>query len=332
MRFSLDDLNSAASAVHAAMPATAQYPWPLLARRVGRPVWIKHENHTPTGAFKIRGGLVYMADLRARAPDVTGVIAATRGNHGQSIAVAAGRYGLDAVIVVPDGNNPEKNDAMQAQGAELIVHGRDFQDALDHARALSAARGLHMVPSFDARLVKGVASYALELFAAAGDLARVYVPIGLGSGICGVLAARDALGLTTEVVGVQADGAASYALSFKAGRPVSTNRIETVVDGVATRIPVDEAVAMINAGAADVVTVPDSATLEAQAILLRTTHNLAEPAGAIALAALLDDHERGRLPDGPVAAIMTGGNADAANLRAIVDLLDGAQMCRGVTD
>lgn len=321
MQISLEDLAQAAAAVHAVMPATPQYRWPLLEQRAGAPIWVKHENHTPTGAFKVRGGMVYMDHLKQVDPSVTGVIAATRGNHGQSIAVAAGRFGLKAVIVVPEGNNPEKNRAMKAQGADLIVHGADFQEALEHARTLSEQQNLHMVPSFDQRLVKGVASYALELFRAVDELDRVYVPIGLGSGICGVIAARDAMNLKTEIIGVQAEGAASYALSFKAGKTIATNTIETVVDGVATRVPVDEAVEIINQRATDVVTVSDSATLEAQAVALSDTHNLAEPAGAIALAAALAEARDQPATQRTRAVIMTGGNADAANIQAILDLM-----------
>jgi threonine dehydratase len=219
--------------------------------------------------------------------------------------------------VVPEGNNPEKNDAMAAQGAELIVHGIDFQAALDHAGVLAEQRGLHMVSSFHRDLILGVASYALELFDGAEPLDAVYVPIGLGSGICGVISARNALGLKTEVIGVQAKGAPSYALSFDADRPVSTNAADTFADGLATRVPVAEAVAMINANAARIVTVDDEEILQAQGLLLRTTHNLAEPAGAAPLAALLS--ERDRMAGKTVGVVITGGNADAANMRLLAD-------------
>ena len=237
------------------------------------------------------------------------------GNHGQSIAVSATHQGLRSVICVPEGNNPEKNAAMIAQGAELVIHGRDFQESLEHARRLAAAEGLHMVAAFDPTLVMGVASYALELFAAAGPLDAVYVPIGLGSGICGVIAARNALGLTVDVIGVQAEGAPCYALSFKAGKPVSTPSADTFADGVATRVPVPEAVETINREVARVVTVSDAAILEAQRLLLSLTHNLAEPAGAAALAALLA--ERGKMAGKIAAVILSGGNADAANLEEL---------------
>lgn len=312
----LDSLREAAETVRRHVPPTPQYPWPLLAEHAGLPVWVKHENHTRIGSFKIRGGAVYMDRLKRSAPDCPGVVAATRGNHGQSIAVNARAQGLRAVVVAPEGNNPEKNAAMAAQGAELVVHGSDFQEAHEHAERLAAEQDLHMVPSFDPRLVEGVASYALELFENADPLDAVYVPIGLGSGICGVIAVRDALGLKTDVIGVQAAGAPCYALSFEAGRPVSTNAADTCADGVATRVPVPEAVAAINRGAARVATVTDAAIVEAQRLLLRLTHNLAEPAGAAALAALLI--ERRRQAGKTVAVILSGGNADSANVRQLV--------------
>ena len=315
MYFSLESLQEAAQIVYRQVPVTPQYDWPLLSRHAGLPVWVKHENHTQTGAFKIRGGVLYMHRLKQREPDCPGVIAATRGNHGQSIAVSATRQGLRSVICVPEGNNPEKNAAMIAQGAELVIHGSDFQESLEHARQLAAAEGLHMVAAFDPTLVQGVASYALELFAVAGPLDAVYVPIGLGSGICGVSAVRNALGLTTDVIGVQAEDAPCYALSFEAGEPVSTPRADTFADGVATRVPVPDAVAMINREVARVVTVSDAAILEAQRLLLSLTHNLAEPAGAAALAALLSEREK--MAGKTVAVILRGGNADAANLRQL---------------
>ena len=315
MNLTLEDLHAARRIVYDLMPPTPQYAWPLLRRAAGCTVWVKHENHTPIGAFKVRGGTVYMDALKRREPSCPGVIAATRGNHGQSVAVSAARHGLRSVVVVPEGNNPEKNEAMAAQGAELVVHGDDFQAALDHAVTLAAAEGLHMVPSFHELLVSGVATYALELFEGAAPLDAVYVPIGLGSGICGVIAARNALGLATEVIGVQAAGAPAYAVSFEAGHPVSTERADTMADGLATRIPVAEAVEIVNRYAVRVVTVRDDEIIDAQRVLLTATHNLAEPAGAAALAALL--RERARMAGKTVAVVLSGGNADAANIRAL---------------
>ncbi len=313
-------LLDAAAIVRRHIPATPQYPWPLLAQHAGLTVWVKHENHTQVGAFKIRGGAVYMEALTRREPNCRGVAAATRGNHGQSIAVNARNYGLRALIVAPRGNNPEKNAAMAEQGAELIEHGDDFQAALEYAEQCAGEQKLHMVPSFDSALVAGVASYALELFENAEPLDAVYVPIGLGSGICGTIAARNALGLKTEIIGVQAAGAPCYALSFDAGHAVSTNTADTFADGVATRIPVPEAVAVINRNAARIVTVTDAEILEAQRLLLRCTHNLAEPAGAAALAALLT--ERSRQAGKSVAVILSGGNADTANIRQMLAGVD----------
>jgi threonine dehydratase len=301
-------LEEAAALVHLTVRPTAQHCWPLLGRRAGAEVWVKHENHTATGAFKLRGGLVYVDRLKRREPGVTGVVAATRGNHGQSVAFAARRAGLEAVVVVPHGNSREKNAAMKALGAELIEHGHDFQAALEHARALAAERRLHMFPSFDDALVAGVASYGLELLAGVPGLDAVYVPIGLGSGICGMIAARDALGLETEVVGVVAETAPTYALSFKAGSPVPTNSADTIADGMACRVPVPEAVARINRGAARVVAVSDAEIEAAMRHYFTDTHNVAEGAGAAPLAAALK--ERARIAGKKIALVLSGGNVD----------------------
>ena len=304
----LDVLETAAAVVYRVMPPTPQIRWPLLCARAGAEVWVKHENHTPVGAFKLRGGLVYMEGLRRREPGITGVIAATRGNHGQSVAFAAARAGLRAVIVVPHGNSPEKNAAMQALGAELIEHGGDFQDAYEHAAGLAARRRLHFMPSFDEALVAGVASYALELLRAVSDLDAVYVPIGMGSGICGLIAARNALGLRTEVVGVVASGAPAYALSFAAGRPVASDAVRTMADGMAVRVPDPRALALILQGASRIVTVDDEEIQASMRSLFSDTHNAAEGAGAAALAALLQ--ERDRMHGRRVALILSGGNVD----------------------
>ena len=302
--------------VHEVMAPTPLRRWPLLSARCGTDVAVKHENHTPVGAFKIRGGIVYMTRLRQRAPDTTGVCAATRGNHGQSIAFAAARVGIAATIVVPHGNSVEKNRAMVALGARLVEAGHDFQAAFEHARELAAAQGLHMLPSFHDDLVEGVASYALEMFDAAPELDTVYVPIGLGSGICGVIRARDALGLATRVVGVVAENAPAYALSLAEGRPVSTNSADTMADGMACRVPVAAALEEIMAGAERIVTVGDDAIAAAMRHYFSDTHNIAEGAGAAPLAALLQD--------GPAVAgtsaglILSGGNVDRDVYAAIL--------------
>lgn len=301
-------IEAAAAAVYAAMPPTPQYAWPLLAERCGARIWVKHENHTPVGAFKVRGGLHYMAQLRRERPDVSGVIAATRGNHGQSIAFAARANGLAATIVVPDGNSVEKNAAMRALGAELVVHGHDFQAAFEYAQALADERGLLMAPSFAPDLVAGVATYGLELFAAAPDLDTLYVPIGLGSGICGCIAAREALGLTTKIVGVVAENAPCYALSFAQGRPVSTNSADTMADGLACRVPNDDAVPLVNRYAERIVTVSEAEITAAMRHYFTDTHNVAEGAGAAALAAAL--RERDQISGQTVGLVLSGGNVD----------------------
>jgi threonine dehydratase len=323
-------LEAAAALVHRTVPPTPQYCWPLLSQRLGAELWLKHENHTPIGAFKIRGGLVYLDWLRQVQPAVTGVVAATRGNHGQSIALAAARLGLEATIVVPHGNSVEKNRATAGFGARLVEAGEDFQAALEHATALAARDGLHMVPSFHPLLLSGVASYALELFGAVRDLDTVYVPIGLGSGICGVIAVRDALGLKTEVVGVVAAGAPCYALSFAAGTPVSTNRADTLADGLAVRVPDPEALAMIRRGAARIVQVSEAEIRRAMRILFADTHNLAEGAGAAPAAAALK--ERSRLAGRRVAAVLSGGNIDRALFAEVLAEDDGDLESYGVRD
>jgi len=309
----LAELTTASRLVAVHVPPTPQYRWPLLCKRAGTEVWVKHENHTPVGAFKVRGGIVYADHLKRSEPGVTGVVAATRGNHGQSVAFAAAEAGLKAVIVVPRGNSVEKNAAIQALGAELVEHGHDFQAAYEHAVELAKDRRLHMFPSFHPALIQGVGSYALELFSAVPALDSVYVPIGLGSGICGVMAARDALGLKTKVVGVVAENAPAYALSFAAGKPVSTNSADTMADGLACRVPIAASVAAINKGAERVVSVSDDEIKRAMAAYFADTHNVAEGAGAATLAALMKD--RDKMAGKRVALVLSGGNVDTAVYR-----------------
>ena len=310
MMMDLDALANAALLVNRVMPPTPQYCWPLLSRRLGAELWVKHENHTPIGSFKIRGGIVYLDALRRSQPDLRGVVTATTGNHGQSIALAATRLGLAATIVVPHGNSPEKNRSMAAAGARLVEAGHDFQAAFERATELASSERLHFVRSYDPLLVLGVASYALELFRAVPDLDVVYVPIGLGSGISGVIAARDALRLTCDIVGVVAEGAPAYALSFAAGKPISTNIVETMAGGLAVRVPDPEAFETIRRGAARIVTVSEAEMRRAMRILFSDTHNVAEGAGAAPLAAALQ--ERDRLAGKRVAVIQSGGNIDRA--------------------
>jgi threonine dehydratase len=303
----LSELESAAQIVQRDLQPTPQLQWPLLSARCGCEVFVKHENHLPTGSFKVRGGLVYHDDLRRRG-GIRGVIAATRGNHGQSVAFAARRNGFPATIVIPHGNSASKNAAMQALGATLVEHGRDFQDAFEHARALSDQRGLHMVPSFHPRLVCGVGSYALEFFRAVPDCDTLYVPIGLGSGICGVVAAREALGLATRVVGVVAERAPAYRLSFERGEPVETAPPDTFADGLAVRVPDRDALAVILAHVERIVAVSEAEMREAVRHYFTDTHNVAEGAGAAPLAALL--RERAGSRDRRVGVVLSGGNID----------------------
>jgi len=305
-----------AKTVHAVMQPTPQYNWPLLSARAGADVWVKHENHTPTGAFKVRGGVIYVDDLLSREPNCPGVIAATRGNHGQSVACAATRRGLSSTVVVPHGNSVEKNAAMRAQGAEIVVHGVDFQESFEYAQGLAAERGLHMFPSLHELLVRGVGTYAWELFSTVPDLDTVYVPIGMGSGICGVIAARDALGLSTKVVGVVAENAPAYALSFQRREAISTNSADTMADGVACRVPVMMALEMIWAGVDRVVTVSEEAMKAAMRHYFTDTHNIAEGAGAAPLAALLKEREA--MAGKRVGLILSGGNIDRTVYQSIL--------------
>ncbi|HSL73996.1 MAG TPA: threonine dehydratase [Ilumatobacteraceae bacterium] len=316
IRFDLDDLARATEVVRRHVPPTPQYRWPLLDAVAGSSVIVKHENHTPVGAFKVRGGLVYVERLVRERPEVRGVVSATRGNHGQSLAFAGRHYGVAVTIFVPRGNSVEKNAAMRALGAEVVEHGDDFQEARERSIEVAADRGLEPVPPFHPDLVLGVATYASELFGAVGALDTVYVPVGMGSGINALIRVRDLLGLDTEIVGVVAEAAPSTLLSFRAGEVVTTESAATFVDGVATRSPDVEAVAGIVAGAARVIAVSDDATAEAMRIIFRTTHNVAESAGAIGLAGLLSEtpDRRGERS----AFVLCGGNVDSAQFHAVL--------------
>jgi len=306
---SLCEIEDAAALVYRHLPPTPQYRWPLLDEAVGTELWVKHENHSPVGAFKLRGGIVYMDWVRRERTDVRGVVAATRGNHGQSIGFGAKLAGLPAVIVVPHGNSREKNAAMLALGVELIEHGDDFQAASEFAETLASERGFLKVPSFDPLLVRGVATYALEFFRGAPELDTVYVPMGMGSGICGLMAARDALGLTTKIVGVVSTGAPAYKLSFEAGRKIEHTVTTVLADGMACRVPNDDALSAMLAGVERMVAVSDAEVAAAMRLMFQATHNVAEGAGAAALAALLQEREamRGKR----VGIVVSGGNVDA---------------------
>ena len=306
--FDLAELERAHAIVGEAMPPTPAHAWPLLSQRLGATVVVKHENHTPTGAFKVRGGLVYVDRLRRERPNTAGLISATRGNHGQSLAFAASRYGLPVTIYVPSGNSVEKNRAMRAFGADLVEHGDDFQAAREEAGRRARASCLEMVPSFHPDLVLGVATYALELLRTARDLDVLYVPIGQGSGICGCILARDLLGLKTEIVGVQSTLAPSYALSFAADTIVTTDTSDTWADGMATRIPDPDAFAIIRKGASRIVQVSDDEIGAAIRCYWTDTHNLAEGAGAAPLAAAMQERAKNR--GQRVGLILSGGNID----------------------
>lgn len=308
--FSMDELNDAVAIVRRLIAPTPAYAWPLLEARSGVEVVVKHENHTPVGAFKIRGGLVYLEALRRAGRLPPGLVTATRGNHGQSVALAAARSSIPAVIVVPEGNSLEKNAAMQAFGAELVIAGRDFDDARAAAAQIAELRGYHPVPAFHPDLVKGGATYAYELLTAVRDLAAVYVPIGMGSGISGLITVRDLLGLDTEIIGVVAENAPAYALSYDAGAPVSTPSAATFADGVACRTPDSAPLAIIRRGAARILQLREEEIAAAIRIYFTDTHNVAEGAGAAPLAGLI--RERERYAGKRVAVILSGGNIDSA--------------------
>ncbi len=301
----LEAIETAAGLVYESLQASPQISWPLLNKRCGLEVWVKHENHNPTGTFKVRGGLIYVRRLVERDASGTGLCSATRGNHGQSVAFAASKYGLASVIVVPEGNSPDKNASMRAFGAELVEYGRDFDTALERAKEIATERGLHFMPSIDGDLVVGVATYAWEFFSKAPPLDRVYVPLGLGSGICGVIAARNALGLDTRIIGVVAANANTYQLSFAAGRVVPTNSADTIADGLAVRNPSPEVLALLQAEVEDIIAVEEEEIMAAIGCYFTDTHNVAEGAGAASLAGLLKD--RGRQQE-RVGVILSGGN------------------------
>lgn len=306
----LEEIEAAAEVVYRSMPATPQYQWPLLNQKLGVDLWLKHENHTPVGAFKVRGGLVYFNAHHETLAKTAGVVCATRGNHGQSVAFAASQHNIPVTIVVPEGNSNEKNAAMVALGANLVTHGDDFQASLDFAQEMSQQHGLAMVPSFDPLLVAGVATYSLELFRSVANIDVLYVPIGLGSGICGVLAARNALGLQTEVVGVVSDQAQAYALSYEAKQSIESPAQTRIADGMACRKPQESALAIICDQVSRITQVSDDEVEQAMRDIYFATHNVAEGAGAAAVAAVTKDASK--LEGKRVAAVLCGGNVDAS--------------------
>jgi threonine dehydratase len=317
MVMTLAEIEEAARVVYAAMPSTPQQRWPLLDERCGTEVWVKHENHTPVGAFKIRGGLVYFDDLRKRGGAVGGVVAATRGNHGQSVAHAARQYGIPVAVVVPRGNSISKNRAMRALGAELIESGHDFQSSFEAAVDIAAERGWHMMPSFHELLVRGVATYSLELFRAVPNLDRLYVPVGLGSGICGAIAVRNALGRKTEIVAVVSAQAPAYARSLERGELVSHDATTRIADGIACRTPDRTAFDILRRGIERIVEVTDDEVEAAMRAIYDDTHNVAEGAGAASVAALLKERDRAR--GRTIGVVLTGSNVDADVLASVLE-------------
>jgi len=305
----LEEVRAAAEVVYRLMPPTPQYRWPLLCERMGTEVWLKHENHTPIGAFKARTAIVYTEKLLQREPGTRGLIAATRGNHGQSVALAAQRNKLDCIIVVPRGNSLDKNAAMRAQGARLVEHGDDFQSSLEHAIKLAGELGFHLVPPYHRNIVLGIATYWLELFTAVPDIDVVYVPVGMGSGICSASAVRNALGLRTRIVGVVSEHAPMYALSFEQRRIVEAPSQTVIADGLACRRGNEEALQVMLENVDHIVRVSDSEVAEAMRALFKDTHNVVEGAGAASLAAAMK--EAAKLKGKRVALIATGGNVDS---------------------
>lgn len=308
MQFDLNELQQAADMVHAAIGRSPEITWPMLSGELGATIVVKHENHLPTGAFKARGGVTFIDWLRRTNPECPGVISATRGNHGQSQARAAVAAGLRALIYVPHGNSTEKNAAMRAYGAELVEYGADFDEAREEVFRVAGNEGLFPVPPFHRELVRGVATYGLELFTAHPDLDVVYVPIGCGSGICGTIAARDALGLNSEIVGVVSENADGAKRSLEAGRLVETPSADTIADGMAVRVPVQDAFDIYSRGAARIVSVSDEEIRSAMRLYFTAIHQVAEGAGAAPLAAAMKDRaaNRGR----KVGLILSGGNVD----------------------
>jgi len=309
-------LTDAAQVVYAAMPATPQYSWPLINRALGCDVWIKHENHTPTGSFKVRGGLVYLHELAKRAPAVNHIVSATRGNHGLSVGYAARRHGMTAHIVVPRGNSTEKNQAMRALGVDLIEYGDEFQDCREYAAKLAKQNDWHMIPSMHPDLLSGVASYWMELFTAQPDLDVVFVPIGQGSGICAAVAAKQALGLKTKIVGVVSAHALAYKNSFDAGYKIEAPVSTVLADGLACRVPDDVSLEIILSMVDRILAVTDAEVAEAMRLLFVATHNVAEGAGAAAMAAAMQ--VKAGLNGLRVGLPLCGGNVDAKQFSIII--------------
>ncbi|MFC3121616.1 threonine dehydratase [Agaribacter flavus] len=308
--FNLSDINHAADVIYQIMPPTPQYNWPQLSKQMDCDVWVKHENHTPTGAFKVRGGIYLMNQLEQRAVRPTGILSATRGNHGQSLSFAGQKTGIPVTIVVPEGNSNDQNTAIKGFGANLVIHGRDFEAARQYSATLLKSSGYQLIAPFAPELVIGVATYALEFLQAVKDLDLVYVPIGMGSGICGLIKTRDLLGIKTEIIGVVAEGAPAFSKSFNAGEIILDQEADTLADGVATRTPLPEAFEIIKGGASRVITVTEQQITQAMYLYFKTTHNLSEGAGAVSLAGLIA--EQAKMKGKRVGVVLSGGNIDFA--------------------
>ena len=304
----IPEIEAAQQLVYALMPPTPQIAWPLLRERLGTEVWVKHENHTPIGAFKARTAIVYTAELFRTSKDIPGLVTATRGNHGQSVALAAGRFNVPAYVVIPRGNSTEKNAAMRAQGAQLIEFGNEFQEAKEHAQRLAHQNGWHFVPSYHRDIVKGVATYWLEFFSAVANLDVVYVPVGQGSGICSCAAVRNGLGLNTKIIGVVPEGAPAYALSFAAKRKIAAPVTTILGDGMACSVPDEASLQVVLENVERVVTVSEEEIRQAMKIYFTDTHNVVEGAGAAGLAAALK--EKDSLQGKRIGLVVTGGNVD----------------------
>lgn len=304
----IDEIGEAQKFVYALMQPTPQLCWPQLNEKLEANVWVKHENHTPIGAFKARTAIVYAEEIFREEKGIKGLIAATRGNHGQSVALAGQRYKVPVTIVVPHGNSIEKNAAMRSQGARLVEFGNDFQSAREHAERIAKEELLHFVPSYHRNIVKGVATYWMEFFSVVPDLDVVYVPIGMGSGISAGCAVRNGMKLRTKIVGVVSEGAPAYALSFDAGRKIIAPATTVIADGVACSVPDDEPLQIIRENVDHIIRVSDEEIREAMRIYFSSTHNVIEGAGAAGLAAAMQ--ERTGLIGKRIGLIATGGNVD----------------------
>lgn len=313
---SIAEIQAAGELIYRFMRPTPQYCWPLLSERLGTEVWLKHENHTPIGAFKARSAVAYVDALMKREPATRGLITATHGNYGQAVALAAKQFGLSATILVPQGNSREKNAAMRAQGSTLIEYGVDYQAARERAVELAREQGLHMVQPFHYDIVRGVGTYWLELFSSLKNIDVAYVPIGMGSGICAAAAVRNGLGLKTKLIGVVSAHALCFALSFAQRKPVEAPATTKISDGLACRKAEEEPLSILLENIDRIVTVTDGEVEDSMRHIFTDTHNIVEGAGAAGLAAALKEKEQ--LRGKRVALVATGANVDREVLARIL--------------